>query len=65
VFFPIVFSVLILKEVGYNTAMFGKWHLSKEKMPPGSLPYNPDKQGFDESFVTYKPSGSESLPDVC
>ncbi len=48
----------ILKENGYKTALFGKWHLSKEKMPPGSLPYNPDKQGFDESFVTYKPSGS-------
>lgn len=48
----------ILKENGYNTAIFGKWHLSKEKMPPGSLPFNPDKQGFDESFVTYKPSGS-------
>lgn len=48
----------ILKERGYNTAIFGKWHLSKEKMPPGSLPFNPDKQGFDEHFVTYKPSGS-------
>ena len=48
----------ILKESGYNTAIFGKWHLSKEKMPPGSLPFNPDKQGFDESFVTYKPSGN-------
>ena len=48
----------ILKESGYNTALFGKWHLSQEKMPPGSLPFNPDKQGFDESFVTYKPSGN-------
>lgn len=48
----------ILKESGYNTALFGKWHLSKEKMPPGSLPFNPDKQGFDESFVTHKPSGN-------
>jgi uncharacterized sulfatase len=45
-----------LKKEGYVTASFGKWHLSKEKMPPQSLPYNPDKQGFDESFVTYKPS---------
>ena len=48
----------ILKKSGYNTALFGKWHLSQEKMPPGSLPFNPDKQGFDESFVTYKPSGN-------
>ena len=52
----------VLKENGYNTAIFGKWHLSKEKMPPGSLPFNPDKQGFDESFVTYKPSGSMIQP---
>jgi arylsulfatase A len=46
----------LLKEKGYYTAAFGKWHLSQAKMPPESLPYNPDKQGFDESFVTYKPS---------
>lgn len=52
----------ILKESGYKTAIFGKWHLSKEKTPPGSLPFNPDKQGFDESFVTYKPSGSMMQP---
>lgn len=50
----------ILKGEGYRTAIFGKWHLSKEKVPPGSLPYNPDKQGFDAHFVTYKPS--QSLP---
>ncbi len=50
----------ILKGEGYRTAIFGKWHLSKEKVPPGSLPYNPDKQGFDAQFVTYKPS--QSLP---
>ena len=52
----------ILKESGYRTAIFGKWHLSIEKMPPGSLPFNPDKQGFDEHFVTYKPSGSMTQP---
>ncbi len=44
-----------LKREGYATAAFGKWHLSIDKTPPESLPYNPDKQGFDESFVTYKP----------
>ncbi len=37
----------------------GKWHLSITKKPPGSLPYNPDKQGFDEWFVTYKPSSKD------
>jgi arylsulfatase A len=48
----------VLKENGYNTAIFGKWHLSISKTPPESLDYNPDKQGFDESFITYKPSGN-------
>jgi uncharacterized sulfatase len=46
----------VLKSAGYKTASFGKWHLSIAKKPPKSLPYNPDKQGFDEYFVTYKPS---------
>ena len=50
----------ILKERGYRTAIFGKWHLSSEKVPPASLAQNPDKQGFDAHFVTYKPS--QSLP---
>lgn len=45
-----------LKNAGYVTACFGKWHLSIDKKPPKSLPYNPDKQGFDEYFVSYKPS---------
>ncbi|MCK4745450.1 MAG: sulfatase-like hydrolase/transferase, partial [Bacteroidales bacterium] len=48
----------ILKEEGYRTALFGKWHLSQAKTPPESLAFNPGKQGFDESFVTYKPSQS-------
>lgn len=52
----------ILKENGYKTALFGKWHLSVEKSPPQSLHFNPDKQGFDESFVTYKPSGGMIQP---
>jgi len=51
-----------LKEQGYSTALFGKWHLSQAKTPPESLPFNPDKQGFDESFVTYKPSGGLARP---
>lgn len=52
----------ILKENGYRTALFGKWHLSPDKKPPKSLPFNPDKQGFDESFVTYKPSEGIAEP---
>jgi uncharacterized sulfatase len=43
------------KKAGYSTAIFGKWHLSSHKKEPESLPFNPDKQGFDEHFVTFKP----------
>jgi uncharacterized sulfatase len=50
----------VLKTAGYATASFGKWHLSIAKKPPESLPYNPDKQGFDESFVTYKPASNHN-----
>ena len=53
----------VLKTAGYNTASFGKWHLSISKKPPQSLPYNPDKQGFDEYFVTYKPSSRHDPED--
>ena len=42
--------------LGYVSGFFGKWHLSKEKLPPESLSHNPKMQGFKESFVTYKPS---------
>ena len=48
---------------GYRTASFGKWHLSKEKKPPESLPFNPDKQGFHETMVTYKPHPVNSEPE--
>ena len=49
----------ILKTAGYKTASFGKWHLSIAKEPPESKPYNPDKQGFDESIITYKPKSNQ------
>jgi arylsulfatase A len=45
----------VFREEGYRTALIGKWHLSREKSPPGSEAFNPDKQGFDEYMVTYKP----------
>ncbi len=48
----------VLKTAGYATASFGKWHLSIAKKPPESLSYNPDKQGFDESIITYKPASN-------
>jgi len=53
-----------LKELGYATGAFGKWHLSQEKRPPESAPYNPDKQGFDEYMVTYKPIKKQTDPEA-
>ncbi len=53
----------MFKEEGYSTALFGKWHLSKEKTPPESLPFNPDKHGFKETFVTYKPAAYMPIGD--
>jgi uncharacterized sulfatase len=46
----------LLRSEGYKTAWFGKWHLSKSKQPPESIENNPENQGFDESFITYKPN---------
>ena len=46
----------LFQDQGYRTAMFGKWHLSPIKFGPESLPFYPDKQGFDEYFVIDKPS---------
>ncbi len=45
----------MFREKGYQTAIFGKWHLGKEKFGPESLPFNPDKQGFHQHFVSDKP----------
>ena len=54
----------VFRRNGYRTAHFGKWHLSQDKRPPASLPYNPDQQGFDEVLVTYKPIVGESDPEL-
>jgi arylsulfatase A-like enzyme len=35
-----------LKEAGYATAMFGKWHLGQDEK------HHPSKQGFDEAIVS-------------
>jgi arylsulfatase A-like enzyme len=53
----------VFREHGYRTALFGKWHLSREKEPPESEAFNPDKQGFDEYMVTYKPVRNVSDPE--
>ena len=54
----------VFRRNGYRTAHFGKWHLSQDKRPPDSLPFNPDRQGFDEILVTYKPVVGESDAEV-
>lgn len=35
----------ILKTAGYQSAIFGKWHLGDEE------PYQPNHRGFDETFI--------------
>ena len=53
----------VIKEQGYKTAIFGKWHLSITKFGPESLQYNPDKQGFDQHFVIDKPDRKITNPE--
>lgn len=57
-FLPLEITTIaeVLQEAGYRTAHFGKWHLSKEKRPPGSQSHNPLQQGFDEQLITFKPN---------
>lgn len=52
----------LFREKDYRTALFGKWHLSMAKAPPESAPHDPDKQGFDEFMITYKPHGNPFKP---
>ncbi len=35
----------VLREAGYTTGIFGKWHLGDE------APYQPENRGFDEVFI--------------
>ena len=35
----------VLKKAGYNSGIFGKWHLGDEEL------YQPNKRGFDETFI--------------
>jgi uncharacterized sulfatase len=52
----------LARSAGYATALYGKWHLSSHKTPPESHPFNPDKQGFESTFVTYKPVNGMAKP---
>jgi arylsulfatase A len=45
-----------LKEHGYSTAHFGKWHLAPDYNYAPGRPMDPESQGFDEVFVTRKPA---------
>jgi arylsulfatase A len=48
-----------LKARGYATALFGKWHLARGYLPPQSVEEGPDRQGFDENFITHKPKDTD------
>jgi len=45
----------VLKENGYVTGHFGKWHLNKDKNYETGRPGDPASQGFDEVLTTVKP----------
>ena len=47
-----------LKEAGYATGHFGKWHLNKDKKYAPGRPGDPGSQGFDDVLTTHKPRGS-------
>jgi arylsulfatase A-like enzyme len=44
-----------LKERGYVTGHFGKWHLSPDKNYKPGRPFDPGSQGFDVVFTSVKP----------
>ena len=44
-----------LKDVGYATGHFGKWHLNKDKEYRPGRPGDPGSQGFDDVLTTHKP----------
>ena len=49
----------VLKEAGYTTGIFGKWHLGDED------PYQPEKRGFDEVFIHGGGGIGQSYPGSC
>ncbi len=48
-----------LKEAGYTTGIFGKWHLGDEE------PYLPNRRGFDEMFIHGAGGIGQSYPGSC
>jgi uncharacterized sulfatase len=45
----------VLKDAGYATGHFGKWHLNKNKKYKLGRPGDPGSQGFDVVLTTHKP----------
>ena len=46
----------VLKENGYVTGHFGKWHLNKDKNYEAGRPGDPASQGFDDIYTSVKPA---------
>lgn len=44
-----------IKEKGYISGHFGKWHLAPDKNYQPGRPFDPGSQGFDVIFTTVKP----------
>ena len=53
----------LMKENGYVTGHFGKWHLNKDKSYVAGRPKDPASQGFDEVLTTVKPPGNADPAD--
>jgi arylsulfatase A len=53
-----------LKNAGYVTGHFGKWHLNVDKKYKPGRPGDPGSQGFDDVLTTHKPgAGPKSMYD--
>lgn len=51
--------IQLLREAGYATGIFGKWHLGDED------PYQPDRRGFEEVFIHGAGGIGQSYPGSC
>jgi arylsulfatase A len=52
----------VLREKGYVTGHFGKWHLNKDKKYKLGRPGDPGSQGFDDVLTTQKPGNKPKSP---
>ncbi|MHC4637008.1 MAG: sulfatase-like hydrolase/transferase [Planctomycetota bacterium] len=52
----------VLKEAGYATGHFGKWHLNINKSYKLGRPGDPGSQGFDDVLTTHKPGAGPKSP---